>query len=111
MMQLGVFAKTFTGDQPDKVLAACQRAGFGVTQYNMSCSGLDALPISISGEVSARIRHASESTGVKIAAVSATYNMTDPDRDRRNGGRGAFKEIARNAADIGTNLLTVCSGS
>ncbi len=110
-MQLGVFAKTFSGDRPDKILAACKNAGFGLAQYNMSCSGLDALPTSISDEASAQIRYASHTTGVKIAAVSATYNMTDPDHDRRKVGRNAFKTIAENAAGIGTELMTVCSGS
>ena len=38
-MQLGVFAKTFTGTDPLTVLSASRAAGSETVQYNMSCSG------------------------------------------------------------------------
>lgn len=110
-MQIGVFAKTFPGTHPDNVLAACKSAGFDTVQYNMSCSGLGPLPASISLKKAQQVARASEITGVQIAAVSATYNMMDPDKERRKDGRLAFEAIASSATGLGTNLLTVCSGS
>ncbi len=111
MMQIGVFAKTFPGKQPAKVLAASKAAGFSAAQYNMSCSGLASLPSSIPSQAAQEIKDAATSHAVQIAAISATYNMTDPDMDRRKSGRLAFKAIAERAVQMGTNLLTVCSGS
>ena len=110
-MQVGVFAKTFPGSHPDQVLADCKTAGFYSVQYNMSCSGLKSLPGLISDKTTHAINSAAARNDIQIAAVSATYNMTDPDLERREAGRRGFKAIAQNAAQMGTNLLTVCSGS
>lgn len=110
-MQVGVFAKTFPGSDPAQIFACCKSSGFDAVQYNMSCSGLKSLPGSISDETTRAIATVSAENGIQIAAVSATYNMIDPDLERRQAGRLGFETIAQNAAQMGTNLLTVCSGS
>lgn len=110
-MKLGIFAKTFPGTDPYPVLAACRTANFEAVQYNMACSGLGSLPESISDEIAHRIKSASDAARIEIAAVSATYNMTDPDETRKAAGRSAFAAIVKAAARIGTGLVTVCSGS
>ncbi len=110
-MKIGIFAKTFPGTDPYPVLAACRTANFEAAQYNMACSGLGSLPVSISDEIADHIKSASDAARVEIAAVSATYNMTDPDETRRDAGRRAFAAIAGAAARMGTGLVTVCSGS
>ncbi len=110
-MQVGVFAKTFSGTEPLAVLMACKNAGFDCVQYNMSCSGLDTLPNKIHEDVAAQVLNASLATDIKIAAISATYNMTDPDLTRCAAGRAAFTAIAEKATSMGSKMLTVCSGS
>lgn len=106
MMQVGVFAKSFDGDHPATVLAASRDAGFSTVQYNMACSGLGALPGTISEDAAREVREASVGTGIGIAAVSATYNVTDPDPERR-----AFIAICERAPGMGCRIVTVCSGS
>ena len=110
-MQLGVFAKTFTGTDPLTVLSASRAAGFETVQYNMSCSGIGALPGMISDAAATSIGDATQETGVGIAAISATYNMIDPDRERLAAGRRAFLAICGQARAMGSDLVTVCSGS
>lgn len=110
-MQIGVFAKTFPGKTPRAIFTACRDAGFHTVQYNMACSGLDPLPQVIPAEAARQVASAAGETGMPIAAISATYNMTDPDADRRMAGRRAFMALARGAADMGADMLTVCSGS
>lgn len=110
-MRLGVFAKTFDGEDPAIVLAACRNAGFETVQYNMSCSGIGSLPERFPEGTAKQVHDAAQRIGIGIAAVSATYNMTDPDRDRLLAGRRAFRAICDNAGAIGCNLVTVCSGS
>lgn len=110
-MQIGVFARTFPGDAPHAIFAACRDAGFHAVQYNMACSGLDSLPPAIPAITARQVGSAAVETGIHMAAVSATYNMTDPDPDQRQAGRRAFASIAAGAADMGANMLTVCSGS
>ena len=110
-MKLGIFAKTFPGEAPLPVLAAVRAAGYAAVQYNMACSGLGALPATIPEAAADAVAAAAAETGVAIAAISATYNMTDPDPGRRAAGRAAFAAIAAAAPRIGSGLLTVCSGS
>lgn len=110
-MQIGVFAKIFQGTDPAQVLAACKVAGYESVQYNMSCSGLDALPASVGDDTAHRVAEASQSTGIAINAISATYNMIDPDKTRREQGRRAFTAIAEKAEAMGSSLVTVCTGS
>ena len=110
-MRLGIFAKTFAGATPLEVLSAAKAAGYQCVQYNMDCSGLSALPTDISRETATAVAQAATQTNVQIAAVSATYNMIHPDLNARLKGREAFAAIAKNAHAMGTNLLTVCTGS
>lgn len=110
-MKLGILAKTFRGTAPVAVLSAARDAGYAAVQYNMTCSGLAALPLEIPGDVAAAVARASDQTGVEIAAVSATYNMIHPDAAVREKGRRSFQAIASVAHRMGTRLLTVCSGT
>lgn len=110
-MQLGIFAKTFPGADPDTVLAAAANAGFGVAQYNMACSGLDPLPDAIPVEVSTAIRAAATASGVRIAAVSGTFNMIHPDATVRADGLRRLGVLIAAAPAMGTRLVTVCTGT
>ena len=110
-MKLGIFAKTFPGTTPLEVLQAAASAGYASVQYNLACSGLSALPEVVTSEIAQAVREASATTGVEIAAISATYNMTHPDLSKRKTGRESFAAMAAQAHAMGANLLTVCSGS
>lgn len=110
-MRLGIFAKTFSGTDPDTVLAAVANAGFEVAQYNMACSGLEPLPEEIPEEVTTAIRAASAASGVQIAAVSGTFNMIDPDPALRAGGLRRFAALIAAAPAMGTQLVTLCTGT
>jgi len=110
-MQIGIFAKTFKGETPDAVLSAAAKAGYGAVQYNMACSGVGALPLHLDASVIRNVRDARMKHKVSLAAVSATYNMTHPDNAKRLHGRHSFATIASQAHAMGTNVLTVCSGS
>ncbi|MDG2107888.1 MAG: sugar phosphate isomerase/epimerase [Woeseiaceae bacterium] len=110
-MRIGIFAKTYDDADPQTVLSACRTSGFECVQYNMACSGLGSLPDTIPTDVVSELNAAAHATGVSIDAISATYNMTDPDLDRRKTGRAAFAAIAKCASVVGSPIVTVCSGS
>ena len=110
-MKLGIFAKTFRGDSPSEVLSAARATGYAAVQYNLSCSGLGALPAEIRREDADRVRAAAAREDIEISAVSATYNMIHPDLAERRRGRDSFVAIAGAARLMGTKLLTVCTGS
>ena len=110
-MRLGIFAKTFAGSDPATVLAASKATGFACVQYNMACSGLAAMPDALSAQDAAAVATASKASGVAIAAVSGTYNMIHPDPTVRAKGLARLEVLLRNAAAMGTGMVTLCTGT
>lgn len=110
-MHLGIFAKTFPGNDPAAILSACGSAGYPTAQFNWACAGLDALPALIPDEVALRVAAAVETTHIELAAVSGTYNMIHPDPTLRDQGARAVAEIIRTARGIGAPLVTLCTGT
>lgn len=110
-MQIGIFAKTFDGTNPEQVLRAVAEAGYTTCQYNMACSGLPSLPEQISTEQIEAIRSSTNNTGVSICALSATYNMIHPDPQVRDQGFRSLGVLARTARNLNIELLTLCTGS
>ena len=110
-MQLGIFAKTFDGSDAATVLAAVARAGYGATQYNMACSGLASMPDTIETSLASFVAGAAKASGLTIAALSGTYNMIHPDRAVRQAGQRRLEVLARACADLGTRLVTLCTGT
>ena len=110
-MQLGIFAKTFSGTAPDTVMSAARRAGYQAVQYNMACSGLPSMPDAIAEKAADAVRAAAIEHGIAIVAVSATYNMIHPDPAMRSRGHESLRVIAGSAHRMGTRLLTLCTGT
>jgi sugar phosphate isomerase/epimerase len=110
-MQLGIFAKTFDGKHPGIVLPQVKAAGFSLAQYNMACSGLASMPDEISDAVIADIKSATQSSGVTLNALSATYNMIHPDVNEREKGHRRLAVIAEAAQALDIPLITLCTGT
>ncbi len=110
-MRLGIFAKTFGGMDPLTLLTAAHDAGYASVQYNMSCSGLAAMPDAISVDVLTAVAGASRQTGVSIAAVSGTYNMIHPDPAIRAVGLRRLGVLIDACAELGTGMVTLCTGT
>jgi sugar phosphate isomerase/epimerase len=111
VIRIGIFAKTFKGNNPRAVLTQVAGAGFKTTQYNMSCSGLASMPEAIDARICAAIRMAAAETGVAIAALSGTFNMIHPDPAVRSLGFRRLAVLARAAPAIGSDLITLCTGT
>ena len=109
--QLGIFAKTFAGDDPAEVLRQARAAGFACAQFNMACAGLPSLPETVPDATARRVAEASAGTGVRLAAVSATYNMVHPDPATRERGRRALAAIAGAMPLMGSRVVTLCTGT
>lgn len=111
MMQAGIFAKTFSAPGALGALSAAKAAGFETVQFNMACCGLTAMPDEIARETIAEIADASRETGISLAAVSATWNMIHPDPKVRAEGMRRLETIIKAARAMGTNLVTLCTGT
>lgn len=110
-MQLGIFAKTFAATGAVPVLRAVADAGYTAAQFNMACLGLPSMPDSIEPDAARSVAVASGGTGVSIAAVSGTYNMIHPDRRVRESGLARLEVLAASCADLGTRLISLCTGT
>ncbi|MFT3672868.1 sugar phosphate isomerase/epimerase family protein [Aestuariivirga sp.] len=110
-MRLGIFAKTFAGNDPEAVLRQSAEAGFEGVQYNMACSGLAAMPDAIPSDVAQAVAAAAAATAQPVFAVSGTYNMIHPDVAVRRDGERRLKVIAAACAALGTKVVTLCTGT
>jgi sugar phosphate isomerase/epimerase len=111
VIAIGIFAKTFPGNDPLTVLGSVREAGYRVAHYNMACSGLASLPDAIPAEAAEAVAAAVRDTGVSLAGVSATYNMIHPDPAVRQAGQDSLAAIAAAAHAMRVRLLTLCTGT
>lgn len=110
-MHAGIFAKTFRRDTLDGVLDAVVEHGFDSVQFNMACAGLPSIPESIPDGLPATVREGFEQRGLNLCALSATFNAIHPDPAERERGVRRFEVLARHAREMGTDFLTLCTGT
>jgi len=110
-VELGIFAKTYQRDRLDDILDAVVADGFSVVQFNMACAGLDSMPAQIELHTVEEIREGLRKRGLKMCALSATFNMIHPNLSKREGGVQRFAILAKSAKLLGTDLLTLCTGT
>lgn len=110
-MQVGIFAKTFPGTEPLSVLNAVRSAGYDCAQFNLACCGLPAMPDAIADETIMAIEEAVSTSGVKLAALSGTYNMIHPDTTVRKEGLRRLQVVLEAAHTLNIPLVTLCTGT
>lgn len=110
-MQIGVLAKTFVRQSCRAMLDAVKEHGLECVQFNMSCLGLPTLPDFIDPKRCDDVRQQMELRGIKMAAISGTFNMIHPDRKRRSDGLRRIAGLAAACERLGTSVITICTGS
>jgi sugar phosphate isomerase/epimerase len=110
-MHLGIFAKTFARNSLTEIFSAVRAQGLDCVQFNMSCAGLPSMPDKIEPQIAESIRREAERQGVRIAAVSGTFNMIDPDVNKREIGLRRLRVLSAACKAIGTSVITLCTGS
>jgi sugar phosphate isomerase/epimerase len=111
-MELGIFAKTFHRPTMTGALDAVRDTGLQTMQFNLALAGGPSMPEEIPAQLVARIHTEASRRGLRMAAVSGTYNMAHPDpAARADGQRRLHALIAAAAAGLGTRVVTLCTGS
>lgn len=108
---IGIFSRTYeTGDLRDTYR---RMTGHGIccTQFNLSNAGLPSLPEEIREEDLARIRSLTMEYGIRLDALSGTFNMIDPDETLRRKGCSQFALQCRIARELGIPIVSLCTGS
>ncbi len=110
-MNIGIFARTFEAPSLAGVLKAVASHGIRHIQLNTSCMGLSDMPDGLDSAACAQARREIDARNIEVASLSATYNMIHPDPAARAQGMSRLGVLASHAAELGTDLLTLCTGT
>jgi sugar phosphate isomerase/epimerase len=110
-MQIGIFTRTFVRPTLAETLDAVRAHGIESVQFNLECAGLPAMPDHIDPGDCDRIRQEFAARGVRMAAVSGTFNMIHPDPEERRRGLRWLRELASVCDRLGTSVITLCTGT
>lgn len=99
-MHIGLMEGTIRRDTLEKTLDATIEQGIFHLQYHIS-------PYISVNEVSKEI----DNRDIEIVALSGTYNMIDPDIQKRSTGLHKLRHVASQCETLGTSLITLCTGS
>ena len=110
-MYAAIFSRTYPMKDIAAVLDAVVADGFEGIQANLSSAGLASLPNASPSGVIEKVKSAATSRGIKIAALSGTYNMAHPDPQVRQASRAGFANVVTAAREMGAPIVTLCTGS
>ena len=109
--QIGIFAKHLSRPTPEELFEVIAGYGFNCVQFNAACLGIPSLPDTIDQTLWHRTARAARSAGVKVVALSATFNLLDENKLRLADNFRRLELLAQGAAMLGTDLVTLCSGT
>jgi hypothetical protein len=104
-MELGIFAKTFRRPDAQTTLEAIRALGLGCVQFNFECAGLSGMPEKVPSSTLTAIAAASRATGVRLAALSGTFNMAHPEPEVRKGGLLRSSDSSKQRTDEQLSLF------
>ncbi len=110
-MQLGIHINTFRQPSLEDRLDAVQSHGLACIQFNWKAVGPESMPQRIDDALLTQTAGALTDRRISVATVSGTFNMIDPDPNRRRGGLRRLEVIASAARRLGTSVITLCTGT
>jgi sugar phosphate isomerase/epimerase len=111
VIELGIFARVFPPASPIRVATAIRAAGFTATQLNLSVLGRPTLDTSLSEQDATDIAAAFTDEGVRIWAVSGTFNAIDPNVGARAAGIAGCLAVIERAPLLGAEVVTLSTGT
>ena len=109
--RLGIFARTFRRNTPEKVATAVAEAGYPLAHWNFAAIGRSTLGADVGEAHVAAVRRAFDAAGVSIPSVSATYNVIHPDTGFRAGQTAAAVRLIGLVPELGADVVTLCTGT
>jgi sugar phosphate isomerase/epimerase len=110
-MQLGIFARTFDGDRIEPLLDAAAAHGLRHIHFNLKCVGVPTIPETIDETLCRNIHSAFQKRGMKMVALSATFNAIDPDKALRRQQTRRTSDLIRACKLLGTDAVSLCTGT
>jgi sugar phosphate isomerase/epimerase len=121
--RLGVLTTEFERPSLDETLDAVAGHHIGAVQFQLGSAvpsvplqtslrmGLDVLGEYLSPGLCRGIREQLAKRQLVLAAVDGTFNMIDPDEKRRWANLGHLQKLVESCAELGTSVVTLCTGS
>jgi sugar phosphate isomerase/epimerase len=110
-MYTAIFSRTYAMKNVAEVIGAAAMDGYEGTQANLSSAGLASLPDAMPPGVAAQFGQAARAKGIRLAALSGTYNMAHPDAKVREASRAGFQNVVSAACEMGAPIVSLCTGS
>lgn len=111
MIPLGIFSKTFARSTVEEVFREVASRKLPFIQFNFSSAGLPTLPDQIEPAAIDEIRQATEQYYIRIAAVSGTFNLIDPDFELRDQNLRRLAVLAAACEALAAPVITLCTGT
>ncbi len=110
-MTPGIFDTVFPRPTLAESFRAIAEAGFASLQFDLQSAGIDPWAWNVPDLVIASVRDDAKRSGVRISAVSGTFNMAHSDPAVRDAGLAGFERVAATAAALGARFVTLCTGT
>ncbi|MBO5254162.1 MAG: sugar phosphate isomerase/epimerase [Clostridia bacterium] len=110
-MELGMYSIELRRPSIETLFEAISSYGFKHVQFDFLSVCDEEMPRHIDSSLTARIRKAADNNGVNIVSVNGTFNMIDPDPDKRSDGLRRFEELAKHMHELDCRFVTLCTGS
>ncbi|HXI17201.1 MAG TPA: TIM barrel protein, partial [Chloroflexota bacterium] len=109
-LALGIMTRHVERPSLEEVAAALSEYGLTEVQLSLESAGLDPLPERLNEDEARRIGEVIRAAGVRVAAVSGTFNVLDPDRERLRRNMERFARLCDACAWFGTRVVATCTG-
>lgn len=110
-MKLGIFETVFARPTLHETFRVVKNAGFSSVQFDFASAGIGGQPEAIPHAIARQVSEDSTRAGVRVASVSGTFNMIDPDRSVREHGLISLEAIAGSCSTLKTDIVTLCTGT
>jgi len=110
-MYSAIFSRTYQVTNIAGILDAVAADGYAGIQANLSSAGLASLPDMLPAGIAAAVGSEAKARGIRIVALSGSYNMAHPDANVRHRSRAGFVNVVQAAREMGAPIVTLCTGS
>jgi sugar phosphate isomerase/epimerase len=110
-MYTAIFSRTYGMKNVAEVIGAAAIDGYEGIQANLSSAGLASLPDTVPPGVAVQFCQEARARGIRLAALSGTYNMAHPDAKVRKASRVGFQNVVTAAREMGAPVVSLCTGS
>jgi sugar phosphate isomerase/epimerase len=111
MAKLGLLSPEFPAGSLEENLAAMSSAGAIGAQFDLVNAVGETFPAELRDEEVQAVRNGFAHYALELSALSGTYNMIDPDPQRREVGARGLDRLIGAAPLFGTQVVTLCTGS